>query len=420
MIMERCIVLNKQLNLVDKNKKLLGTFSLNEKAPIHRWFNFSEGYSNQFIKQELSLIEQEVKSIYDPFSGTGTTPLVASKNGIKSYYSETNPFMAFVCDTKINTSFSTEEEKEQIIEQLEMLLENIKLPTNIQCNSTATNIDYDGFEKYFDLKALYKLLTIKRIIKETCIVDRSRNLALLALASITVKNSKMIRRGDLRFANEKEIQKKEFNVFHDFEDKIKVMISDLINQNDVSEKTHFISEDARNAVFPEKIDCVITSPPYLNGTNYIRNTKLELKLLDFIQTEKDLPNLHSKGIMAGINGVSKRRKIPFILEEIRPYLERLEPVSYDRRIPIMISGYFYDMNIVIKQLSNNLNEDGIFILDIGDSQFAGVHIPTHDVLKSLAEKHGFRLYDEEILRTRRSKNQMILSQRVLRFKLEKN
>src|SRR5699024_7375927 len=216
MIMERCIVLNKQLNLVDKNKKLLGTFSLNEKAPIHRWFNFSEGYSNQFIKQELSLIEQEVKSIYDPFSGTGTTPLVASKNGIKSYYSETNPFMAFVCDTKINTSFSTEEEKEQIIEQLEMLLENIKLPTNIQCNSTATNIDYDGFEKYFDLKALYKLLTIKRIIKETCIVDRSRNLALLALASITVKNSKMIRRGDLRFANEKEIQKKEFNVFHDF------------------------------------------------------------------------------------------------------------------------------------------------------------------------------------------------------------
>src|SRR5699024_7627404 len=309
-------------------------------APIHRWFNFSEGYSNQFIKQELSVIEQEVKSIYDPFSGTGTTPLVASKNGIKSYYSETNPFMAFVCDTKINTSFSTEEEKEQIIEQLEMLLENIKLPTNIQCNSTATNIDYDGFEKYFDLKALYKLLTIKRIIKETCIVDRSRNLALLALASITVKNSKMIRRGDLRFVNEKEIQKKEFNVFHDFEDKIKVMISDLINQNDVSEKTHFISEDARNAVFPEKIDCVITSPPYLNGTNYIRNTKLELKLLYFIQTEKDLPNLHSKGIMAGINGVSKRRKIPFILEEIRPYLERLEPVSYDRRIPIMMSGYF--------------------------------------------------------------------------------
>ena len=31
---------------------------------------------------------------------------------------------------------------------------------------------------------------------------------------------------------------------------------------------------------------------------------------------------------------------------------------------------------------------GIFVMDIGDSQFAGVHIPTHDIL---SEIYGFKL-----------------------------
>ena len=58
-------------------------------------------------------------------------------------------------------------------------------------------------------------------------------------------------------------------------------------------------------------------------------------------------------------------------------------------------------------------------MDIGDSMFAGVHIPTHDVLVELAEMHGFKKYDEEILRVRHSNNGTKLSQRVIRFINEK-
>ena len=165
-------------------------------------------------------------------------------------------------------------------------------------------------------------------------------------------------------------------------------------------------------------DYVITSPPYLNGTNYIRNTKLELKLLDFINTEKDLPALHSKGIIAGINSVSSRSIIK-VLEPIKPLLEKLTPVAYDKRIPLMVAGYFFDMNTVFEKLSKGLKNHGKFIMDIGDSQFSGIHIPTHEVLELLAEKNGFKKYDEEILRKRFSNNGMELSQRVLRFELIK-
>lgn len=69
--------------------------------------------------------------------------------------------------------------------------------------------------------------------------------------------------------------------------------------------------------------------------------------------------------------------------------------------------------------SRLIKNKGIMIIDIGDSQFAGVHIPTDKLLNTIAKSYGFILYDEEILRTRYSKNRMILTQKVLRYRLEK-
>ena len=180
-----------------------------------------------------------------------------------------------------------------------------------------------------------------------------------------------------------------------------------------------VSDDARKNDYVNAFDCVITSPPYLNGTNYIRNTKLELKLNDFILSEKDLPRFHSKGIVAGINNVSKRTTIDTVLPVVEPYLEQLQPVSYDARISKMVAGYFRDMDMVIQKLSTSIKPGGLFTMDIGDSQFAGVHIPTHQILSNICTQYGFYLYDEEILRERRSKNGMILTQRLLRYRLEK-
>lgn len=86
-------------------KKKGGTFSLNKTEPIHRWYSYVEGYSSCLIAEELKnllALKPSIETIYDPFCGTGTTSLVASTHGIKSFYSESNPFMQTVIETKIN------------------------------------------------------------------------------------------------------------------------------------------------------------------------------------------------------------------------------------------------------------------------------------------------------------------------------
>lgn len=389
-----------------------GTFLLNKTEPIHRWYSYIEGYSSCLIDEELKTLlalKPNIETIYDPFCGTGTTSLVASAYGIKSFYSESNPFMQTVIETKVNGMHKLDADTAST-----KMIENLALINELKIEE---HTSWNGFEKFFGERQLNELLTIKDIIFQED--DESvKSLLTLALSSIVVKVSKMTRRGDLRYATEKEYR--EESVLECFADKLNEMIFDIQHHKAfVKCGTTKVSDDARDNDYIDMFDCVITSPPYLNGTNYIRNTKLELKLNDFITSENDLPSFHSKGIVAGINNVSKRTAIDTILPVVEPYLEQLQPVAYDERIPKMVAGYFRDMDMVIRKLSISIKSGGLFTMDIGDSQFAGVHIPTHMILSDICTQYGFALYDEEILRERRSKNGMVLTQRLLRYRLEK-
>lgn len=402
---------------MDANKKKkAGTFQLNKLEPIHNWYKYIEGYSSCLVSSELDELKNvNINYIYDPFSGTGTTPLVGSQYNINSYYSESNPFMQMVIDAKINCVKNLVE-KNIGVKYLKKFYDTIE-STLFEYNNE--KITWDGFEKYFNQDVLYYILKIKSLISDIK-ENNSKKILMVALSSIIVPVSNTIRNGDLRYINEKEKSKKNYNVKEQFLNKLDIIINDIIDYGDTVKCFSIkASEDARDITLENIIDCVITSPPYLNGTNYIRNTKLELKLNDFIDSEKDLPKFHSKGIIAGINNVSKRKTVINEISFIDKYIKELEPVVYDSRIVKMVIGYFNDMDKVIKKLAKAMKNGGIFIMDIGDSQFAGVHIPTHEILSKICEKNGFIKYDEIVLRERRSKNNMILSQRILKFKLNK-
>lgn len=399
-----------------KDKKgLSGTFALNKIEPIHRWFSYMEGYSSVLVEKELEKIGYDnIEKLYDPFGGSGTSLLVASEHGIEPFYSETNPVMAFICSTKINGVRRAKQDK-TILEKLKEICEQIEDAVFVY----EADRKFNGFEKFFENDRLCEILQILDIIN-ACNDSVARDIAKVAVAGVTIQISKMVRQGDLRYAKENEKIKVNQNVKEVVLAKLHDVIEDIENQDiNLAYDVKMANEDSRKITYENQIDCVITSPPYLNGTNYIRNTKLELKLLGFINDESDLPALHGKGIIAGINSVSSRNGMIDVLECVKPYIDQLQPIAYDKRIPLMVAGYFRDMKDVLERLSVALKPDGKFIMDIGDSQFSGIHIPTHEILEAIASNYGFEKYDEEILRTRRSKNGTQLSQRILRFELRK-
>lgn len=396
-----------------KKIKKAGTFVLNNEEAFHRWYKYLEGYSSCLIEEELDKLNNEnIQAVYDPFCGTGTTSLVASQRGYLSYYSETNPFMQMVINAKINCVKNLYDSGigSKYIS---------KFINNLKIDDKYDEFDQICYSKFFKPEVLFLLIKIKEKINLVDDKD-SKEILMVALSSIVVQVSKMIRRGDLRVAKENEKKPEDFDVLSLFTKKVEAIIEDIDNySSSVKEHTIKIADDARDININNAIDCIITSPPYLNGTNYIRNTKLELFLNEFLSNEDELASFHSKGIIAGINNVSKKNNDFEILPIVKPFFDELEKVSYDRRIPLMVAGYFSDMKKVIIKLAQALRDGGHFIMDIGDSQFAGVHIPTHDILSSICEEAGFTKYAEEILRERKSKNGMVLSQRLLKFTISK-
>lgn len=398
-----------------------GTFKDNRTEKIHRWYPYVEGYSYNLVQDILQTIPYEPRHIYDPFSGTGTTQIVASHLGIKSSYSEINPFMRFVIDTKVN-------DVRELLKQWKHHRQGILHASEHFATVGSTlggNISL--FEKT-NYSTFFKpdVVTIIEFLK-TSIKSHpdptERNLLKLALMSIVVEVSNMTRRADLRYKTQNELDKSNFDVISVFHKKVLDMLEDIDNTDPTNlVNTKMYSEDAKQSPNDpkNKYDLVITSPPYVNGTNYFRNTKLELLIGDFIQSIDELPRFCSIAVTAGINNVSSRLEDPIIIPEVEHIVSELEKSSYDTRIPKLVRHYFSDMQKVFINVKRGMSEDGLMFLDIGDSQFAGVHVPADELLATIGERAGFDVEDRHYIRQRYSKNGMKLKQVLLKFRKRNN
>ena len=154
------------------------------------------------------------------------------------------------------------------------------------------------------------------------------------------------------------------------------------------------------ASIDRKISHVITSPPYLNGTNYFRNTKLELWFLGYIKKEY------------------RSYKNEFDRQLLDETLSELNQTAYDKRIPLMVNCYFHEMYQVFKGLSTKLEDGATLLIDLGDSIFSGTHIKTDYILSETLSNLGYTLQDRIVLRQRRSRNGSLLSQVLLVYKYQ--
>jgi len=125
-------------------------------------------------------------------------------------------------------------------------------------------------------------------------------------------------------------------------------------------------------------------------------------------------------VTAGINNVSKRKGEPAVLEHIIEIYSKLLEDNYDKRIPLLVAHYFQDMNQVFNNVASVLTDSGDFFIDIGDSKFKNVHVPTDKIFEKIAFDNNLELIDKSKLRERYSKDGTPLGQWLLHFKKKRN
>ncbi len=404
------------------------TFVKSKDIPFQRWYPYIEGYSPDFVKSLIKNYGITDTLIYEPFAGTGTTLLAADDLGLSTVYSEVNPLLQFLIQTKLNVLKAKESQRKKLSKDLKdiqkAILKNInKFEEDKSLRESYKSLFSD--KKYFPDETLVQVLKLRSYIDIVKLEDELLADTLsVAVISCLLPVSYLKKVGDVRFKTAKEIEK-ELKTFNEIlPGKIGNIAEDILNFDyKLKGKPEFILSNAKNIgrVNDLKIGAIITSPPYLNGTNYFRNTKIELWFLRFLQFENDLRFFRDQALTSGINDVKKEyanvngldiASKSILLKET---LIELNKNAYDSRIPIMAQSYFKEMYTIFNDVKPLLEQNAKVLIDIGDSIFSGVHINTDDILIELMQGLGYEFVENKILRKRRSRNQEILTQSLMVF-----
>jgi DNA modification methylase len=392
-----------------------GTFSPNHWESIHRWYPYIEGFSSTFVRSLIAKWGVGATSIYDPFAGTGTTMTVAAQLGLAGYYSEINPFMRLVIEGKTNILREVAPRQDELRRYLSDIVAHAiahPLPVEaarLQFQSAFSDRPYYSEDRLTQILAIRQAIALARPL-----TPAFKHIALLALGSIGVHCSEMKRAADLRYRTPKEVLPPGFDCIRHFDQKVQQILDDIDPALSELTPVTCLADDVLK--FPSShlsIDLIVTSPPYLNGTNYFRNTKIELWLTGQISSEKDLGAFTRGAVTAGINNVSDNGREVRRFDFVEHVAEQLDEVAYDRRIPELVRRYCSDAETWLRNCLTILTPGGRAVVDIGDSRFAGVHVPTDKFLERIAEHVGFKVAEVESVRARVSKDGSPLTQVLL-------
>lgn len=415
--------------MANKTEKYLSndvTFVNSKNVPFQRWYPYIEGYSPDFVKTIIHENIPEAQLIYEPFAGTGTTLFAADAMNIASVYSEVNPLLRFLIDAKLEVLNLDETARLEVAAKLKDASDKILTKINRCMESEVLKESYKkAFEKsvYFPEETYSKILKLRTYLDNT----KKRDVLLYKLLTIACFScllpvSYLKKQGDVRFktAKEKETQMKVLDEI--LPDKILQIAEDVENCEVTTSMTHnLICANAKQIGsfdLDTPIDAVITSPPYLNGTNYFRNTKLELWFLKELKGKESLRRFRDDALTSAICDVKKEYSelnVELGSPLFNDTFAKLKESAYDRRIPLMAKCYFAEMHELFSGLRKHLRPGAKLFIDLGDSIFGGVHIPTDLILTEVLESIGYKFDERIVLRERRSRNNEIVTQVLLKY-----
>jgi tRNA G10 N-methylase Trm11 len=404
------------LESVVSNKKV--TFADNMDEPVHRWFRFPAGFSAELVRETIRVFKIDKSSIIlDPFTGSGTTNVVAESLGINSIGVELHPLLAWVARVKTYWAFDLSALKSEI----EKLFNKLDHEINSRADRLIKDVHLkpELLLKCYPPRTLAELYAIKEIVEE--IPDQHlRDFFLLALLS-TLRDATDVDVG-WPYVLPRKRKKKALPPLIAFKQRVRMQYDDLVEvRSKLGEKipeTIIYEEDARRLtriLDRNSIDFVFTSPPYLNNYDYADRTRLELYFLGWALSWREISEKIRKKLIVSCAHQAAELGLPeglmpsdeieeSVREELIEKSRLLNRIKYTRGgkkdYDIMVVAYFNDMVKAMKEIYEVMKDRAYFAMVVGDSAPYGVYIPTDEYLGKIGVGIGFKWYKIYVIRRR--------------------
>lgn len=381
-----------------------------EDYPIHDWYRFVLSFPPHLIKryiEKFDITHDDV--VLDPFCGTGTTNVECKKNGIASIGVEANHIAHFASTTKCNWSIDAKEMYDEALHISEQALSKI---ANNNLRTLAEEQNKLLITNSICEKPLSQVLELRDVIYSSNSIYE--NYYLLALAKHLACSY-----SNLKFGPEVCISKKrtlDADVVGIWMDQICKMKEDIEQcRNSADVPAQIICGDARNISklnFRNKVNYVITSPPYPNEKDYSRTTRLESVVLGFISNNVDLRTMKKHFIRSNtrnvykddddfhyIENVSSISNLSDTIEEKRISLNKTS--GFEKLYSKVVKLYFGGMARHLIELKTHLANNAKLAYVVGDqASYFQTPIRTAELLAEIAESVGYTVEEIETFRER--------------------
>jgi len=379
---------------------------------VHRWFRMTPSYGPDLVQKALCKLNySRGASVFDPFSGAGTTLIECQINDIKAFGTEINPLLHFVCDASLDWRLDIDDLERNINI---MQARHLKEKDDIDCETLTE--ESNGVPKihnpfrWWRKDVLRDIISLKNIINEESGSESERKLYNLALASALVPGLTNVTLGKLqlhfidRTSHVIDVNSMYFDV-------LKLIVEDLrvLQLSPVENLAEVYLHDAVKPLpqlVGKNIDFVVTSPPYPNRYSYVWNTRPHLYMLDMFSTPKEASSLDlntiggtwgtatsvlSKGIVEPAFDVIK--------EVVSPVVEAIR-VS-DNLMANYVMKYFNMLGQQILTMDQYLAPCASIAYVVGNSRIKGEYVETDVLLSKIIDGLGLGFKIKEIDRFRK-------------------
>jgi len=380
------------------------TFRSNESLPVHRWWPFVQGYSAEFVRAVVAHAElPRGATVLDPFAGSGTTLVEARRQGARAVGTEL--LAPAVLAARVKTEFGLDPRALGVGAE-KVLRSAARRPAGALPFLRETL-------RQFDREALRDLTRLRDALPPEG--DPVSDAVRLAFGRILIPSSRLHRSPCLGYARRPTADG--IGPFERFRAAVRAMQEDLeagaSGRRSWGPPALVERRDARLGSAPSgSVDLAVTSPPYVNGLDYVMNYKLDLAWLGYAESYRDLAALRRAEVAC--DNLPRAETAPFLssgalpdpwLGEILPLIRKnVERKGSYRRADAhaVVHRYFDDLARVIAGVRDALRPGGRFVLVVGDSLLAGAYVPGDLILARIGARLGLSIVGVEVARSRRS------------------
>jgi DNA modification methylase len=295
------------------------TFKQNREHGRHGWLRLTPAYSVRLVEQILDEFAPHAEVVFDPFSGTGTTALCAAYRGKTGIATDINPFLVWLATAKASSYDAAAIESFRHAAQLAVRSAAEAAACLAEC-PPLSNID-----RWWRPAALTFLLRLKAAIDAHAPGDATLLQVAFCRTMMKLSNA-AFNHQSMSFRTADSVAARAAATPADEKDSFRTQfLSDVDHvaaaaADNPSGSAEYIHSNARGGIadardgadgqplakWRNRVDLLITSPPYPNRMSYIRELRPYMYWLRFLSTGRQAGELDWEAI-GGTWGVATSR-----------------------------------------------------------------------------------------------------------------